>query len=80
MPRRSADSATGWMPGVRARMPRRSADSNAGWMPGVLRRMPRRRAWGTDRAACPAQPGIAVDRFARAIVAFERYSQRACGT
>ncbi len=39
-------------------------------MPGVLTRMPRRRAVGRDRAACPAQPGIAADRFTREIVRF----------
>src|SRR5215212_7141254 len=44
-------------------MPGRSADS-------ASRRMPRNSALGRDRAACPAQPGIAADRFAREIVAF----------
>jgi len=49
------------MPGVLYRLPRASADSGS-------RHMPRRIAVGRDRAACPAQHGIAVDRFAREIV------------
>jgi hypothetical protein len=60
----------GIMPGVLARMPRRSVDSDARWMPGVLGRMPRRSVWGWLVAACPAQPGVPADRFARAIVRF----------
>ena len=57
------------MPGVLTRMPGRSADSILRRMPGVLARMPRRSTLGRDRAACPAQPGVAADRFAREIVA-----------
>jgi len=37
-------------------------------MPAELMRMPQQNAVGRDRAACPAQPGIAADRFAREIV------------
>jgi hypothetical protein len=58
------------MPGVLAHMPGRSADSNA-------RPMPRHMALGRDRATCPAQPGIAADRFARKIVGFWQASPSA---
>ena len=43
---------------------------STGCMPGVLVRMPRRGVWGRAVVACPAQPAVPADRFARAIVAF----------
>jgi hypothetical protein len=70
MPRQSADlgmpqmlGVLRRMPGVLYRMPRQSAFSHS-------RHMPRHSALARDRAACPAQPGIAADRFAREIVDF----------
>ena len=74
MPGRSASPHARPMPGVLERMPGelrimpgRSSSSHA-------RRMPRQIALGRDRAACPAQHGIAVDRFAREIVRFLKAS------
>ena len=74
MPRQSALSASRpmlgvleHMPGVLEHMPGGSAGSNA-------RHMPRHSAVGRDQPACPAQHGIAVDRFAREIVAILRSS------
>jgi hypothetical protein len=70
MPGRSTHSATRHVPGVLEHrpgelmhMPGRSARS-------ASRHMPRQIAVGRDQAACPAQPGVAVDRFAREIVGF----------
>ena len=68
MPRELARSRTRPMPRELARMPRRSAGSCPRPMPGVRARMPRRSALGRDRAACPAQPGVPADRFARKII------------
>ncbi len=77
MPGRSASPHARPMPGVLERMPGelrimpgRSSSSHA-------RRMPRPSALGRDRAACPAQHGIAVDRFAREIVRFLKASSGA---
>jgi hypothetical protein len=67
MPGRSAHSAARHVPGVLEHrpgelmpMPGRSARSDS-------RHLPRQIALGRDQPACPAQPGIAVDRFAREI-------------
>jgi hypothetical protein len=68
MPGSSACSAARQMPGVLKRMPGELRHMPRRSVGLSTRQMPRRSALGRDRAACPAQHGIAVDRFAREIV------------
>src|SRR6266498_3437493 len=74
MPRRSVTSGSQPVPGILYRMPGelrrvpRRSDSSDSWP------MPRHMALERDRAACPAQHGVAADRFAREIVGILKLS------